>query len=39
VSKIDWFYLRRPIIMLVVAILVSIAFALAGLVSKPMRAP
>ncbi len=29
-SKIDWFYLRRPIIMIVVAIVVSVAFALAG---------
>ena len=29
-NKIDWFYLRRPLIMIVVAILVSVAFALAG---------
>ncbi|MCP4470279.1 MAG: hypothetical protein GY815_06280 [Gammaproteobacteria bacterium] len=29
-SKIDWFYLRRPIIMIVVAIVVAVAFALAG---------
>lgn len=29
-NKIDWFYLRRPIIIIVVSIVVSIAFALAG---------
>jgi hypothetical protein len=29
-SKIDWFYLRRPLIMLAVAILFSTAIALAG---------
>jgi len=30
VSKIDWFYLRRPLIMLAVAILFSIGIAMAG---------
>jgi hypothetical protein len=30
VIKIDWFYLRRPLIMIVVAIPVSVALALAG---------
>jgi len=30
VNKIDWFYLRRPLIMIVVAILISVAFALVG---------
>jgi len=30
VNKIDWFYLRRPLIIIVVAIVVSVAFALAG---------
>ena len=29
-NKIDWFYLRRPLIIIVVAIVVSVAFALAG---------
>ena len=29
-NKIDWFYLRRPLIIIVVAIVVSGAFALAG---------
>ncbi len=29
-SKIDWFYLRRPLIMLAVAILFSISIAMAG---------
>jgi len=29
-SKIDWFYLRRPLIMLTVAILFSIAIAMVG---------
>lgn len=29
-SKIDWFYLRRPLIMLAVAILFSIGIAMAG---------
>jgi len=30
VNKIDWFYLRRPLIIIVVAIMVSGAFAVAG---------
>jgi len=30
VNKIDWFYLRRPFILLLVAILVAVAMALAG---------
>jgi len=30
VNKIDWFYLRRPLFIIVVAIVVSVAFALAG---------
>lgn len=29
-SKIDWFYLRRPIIMVLVALLISAAFVVAG---------
>lgn len=29
-NKIDWFYLRRPLIIVVVAIVVSVAFALVG---------
>ncbi|MCG6888247.1 MAG: hypothetical protein LJE92_01555 [Gammaproteobacteria bacterium] len=29
-NKIDWFYLRRPFILLLVAILVAVAMALAG---------
>ena len=29
-NKIDWFYLRRPLIIIVVAIVVSVAFALVG---------
>ena len=29
-NKIDWFYLRRPIIIIAVAIVVSVAFTLAG---------
>ncbi|MCP4765367.1 MAG: hypothetical protein GY875_03775 [Gammaproteobacteria bacterium] len=29
-NKIDWFYLRRPLIIILVAIVVSVAFALAG---------
>lgn len=29
-SKVDWFYLRRPLIILVVAVLVSVAVAMAG---------
>jgi hypothetical protein len=30
VNKIDWFYLRRPIIMIVVALVVSVAIVLVG---------
>jgi hypothetical protein len=29
-NKIDWFYLRRPLIILVVAILISSAVVMAG---------
>jgi hypothetical protein len=29
-NKIDWFYLRRPLIMLMVAVLISVAVALVG---------
>jgi hypothetical protein len=29
-NKIDWFYLRRPLIMLVVAVLISVAVVMAG---------